>query len=51
MYRTNRPQNLDISCIADAVLTEWQGIGQYFDDCRVQEIAKRLQERFGNIKQ
>ena len=37
--------------IVDAVLTEKEGIGQYLDSPVTEEIAKKLQERFGNIKQ
>lgn len=37
--------------IVDAVLTEWNGIGQYLDNSRTETIAKKLQKRFGNIEQ
>lgn len=37
--------------IVDAVLTEKEGIGQYLDSPFTEEIAKKLQKRFGNIKQ
>lgn len=37
--------------IVDAVLTEKDGIGQYLDDPFTEEVAKKLQKRFGNIEQ
>lgn len=37
--------------IVDAVLTEKEGIGQYLDSPFTEEVAKKLQKRFGNIKQ
>ncbi|MCR5270530.1 MAG: hypothetical protein K6D91_05885 [Prevotella sp.] len=37
--------------IVDAVLTEKEGIGQYFDSPFTEEVAKKLQKRFGNIEQ
>ena len=36
--------------IVDAVLTEKEGIGQYLDSSDTEEIAKKLQERFGNTE-
>ena len=37
--------------IVDAVLTEKEGIGQYLDSPFTEEVAKKLQKRFGNIEQ
>lgn len=37
--------------IVDAVLTEKDGIGQYLDDPFTEEVAKKLQKRFGNVEQ
>lgn len=37
--------------IVDAVLTEKEGIGQYLDNPFTEEVAKKLQKRFGNIEQ
>ena len=37
--------------IVDAVWTEKEGIGQYLDSPFTEEIAKKLQKRFGNIEQ
>ena len=37
--------------IADAVLTEWNGICQYLDNPQIETIAKKLQERFGTVEQ
>lgn len=37
--------------IVDAVLTEKEGIGQYLDSSFTEKVAKKLQERFGNIEQ
>lgn len=37
--------------VVDAVLTEENGIGNYFDKPDTEKIAKKLQERFGNVKQ
>ena len=37
--------------IVDAVWTEKEGIGQYLDSPFTEEVAKKLQKRFGNIKQ
>ena len=37
--------------IVDAVLTEKDGIGQYLDSPFTEEVAKKLQKRFGNIEQ
>lgn len=37
--------------IVDVVLTEKEGIGQYLDSPFTEEIAKKLQKRFGNIEQ
>lgn len=37
--------------IVTTVLTEKDGIGQYLDDPFTEEIAKKLQKRFGNIEQ
>ena len=37
--------------IVDAVWTEKEGIGQYLDSPFAEEVAKKLQKRFGNIKQ
>lgn len=36
--------------IVDAVWTEKEGIGQYLDSPFTEEIAKKLQKRFGNIE-
>lgn len=36
--------------IVDMVLTEKDGIGQYLDNPDTERIAKRLQERYGNIE-
>lgn len=37
--------------IVDAVWTEKEGIGQYLDSQFTEEVAKKLQKRFGNIEQ
>jgi YesN/AraC family two-component response regulator len=37
--------------IVDAVWTEKEGIGQYLDSPFTEEVAKKLQKRFGNIIQ
>jgi hypothetical protein len=37
--------------IVDAVWTEKEGIGQYLDSPFTEEVAKKLQKRFGNIEQ
>ena len=37
--------------IVDAVWTEKEGIGQYLDNPFTEEVAKKLQKRFGNIEQ
>jgi len=37
--------------IVDAVWTEKEGIGQYLDSPFTEEVAKKLQIRFGNIEQ
>lgn len=37
--------------IIDAILTEIGGIGQYLDNPFTEEVAKKLQKRFGNIEQ
>ena len=37
--------------IVDAVWTEKEGIGQYLDSPFTEEVAKKLQKRFGNIGQ
>ncbi len=37
--------------IVDAVWTEKEGMGQYIDSPFTEEIAKKLQKRFGNIEQ
>ena len=37
--------------IVDAVWTEKEGIGQYLDSPITEEVAKKLQKRFGNIEQ
>ena len=37
--------------IVDAVWTEKEGIGQYLDSLFTEEVAKKLQKRFGNIEQ
>lgn len=37
--------------IVDAVLTEKESIGQYLDSPFTEEVAKKLQKRFGNIEQ
>ena len=37
--------------IVDAVWTEKEGIGQYLDAPFTEEVAKKLQKRFGNIEQ
>ena len=36
--------------IVDAVWTEKEGIGQYLDSPFTEEVAKKLQKRFGNIE-
>lgn len=36
--------------IVDAVLTEKDGIGQYLDNPDTERIAKKLQEKYGNIE-
>ena len=37
--------------IVDAVWTEKEGIGQYLDSPFTEEVAKKLQKRFGNVEQ
>lgn len=37
--------------IVDTVWTEKEGIGQYLDSSFTEEVAKKLQKRFGNIEQ
>ena len=37
--------------IVATVLTEKDGIGQYLDEPFTEEVAKKLQKRFGNIEQ
>lgn len=37
--------------IVDAVWTEKEGIGQYLDSPFTEEVARKLQKRFGNIEQ
>ena len=37
--------------IVDAVLTDWNGIGNYLDNLQTERLAKKLQERFGTIEQ
>lgn len=52
-----KPANTDFSdlrtwkYIVDAALTEKEGIGQYLDSPFTEEVAKKLQKRFGNIEQ
>ena len=37
--------------IVDSVWTQKEGIGQYLDSPSTEEVAKKLQKRFGNIEQ
>lgn len=37
--------------IVATVLTEKDGIGQYLDESFTEEVAKKLQKRFGNVEQ
>ena len=52
-----KPANTDFSdlrtwkYIVDAAWTEKEGIGQYLDSPFIEEVAKKLQKRFGNIEQ